>query len=81
MKIGKEANTILGKYFDTFVREAIARAAFERSQADEATGTGDGFLEVRYRGNHKHFDLMLTLGTGGGFGKVGAATSIGFLNP
>ncbi|KAL8927613.1 MAG: hypothetical protein Q9172_001323 [Xanthocarpia lactea] len=46
MKIGKEANIILGKYFDTFVREAIARAAFERSQADEATGTGDGFLEV-----------------------------------
>ncbi|KAL8906829.1 MAG: hypothetical protein Q9171_006109 [Xanthocarpia ochracea] len=46
MKIGKEANTKLGKYFDTFVREAIARAAFERSQADEATGTGDGFLEV-----------------------------------
>ncbi|KAL8654923.1 MAG: hypothetical protein Q9226_003247 [Calogaya cf. arnoldii] len=46
MKIGKEANTVVGKYFDTFVREAIARAAFERTQADEARGTGDGFLEV-----------------------------------
>ncbi|KAL8785618.1 MAG: hypothetical protein Q9213_003272 [Squamulea squamosa] len=46
MKIGREANKIVGKYFDTFVREAIARAAFERSQADEAAGTGDGFLEV-----------------------------------
>ncbi|KAI4278663.1 MAG: hypothetical protein L6R38_005192 [Xanthoria sp. 2 TBL-2021] len=46
MKIGREANTLVGKYLDTFVREAIARAAFERNQADEATGTGDGFLEV-----------------------------------
>ncbi|KAL8860845.1 MAG: hypothetical protein Q9178_002875 [Gyalolechia marmorata] len=81
MKIGKEANSTLGKYFDTFVREAIARAAFERSQADEAAGTGDGFLEVRCHGNHKHFEGMLTLDTGGRFGKVGAATFIGFLNP
>ncbi|KAL8816425.1 MAG: hypothetical protein Q9223_004565 [Gallowayella weberi] len=45
-KIGKEANTLVGKYLDTFVREAIARAAFERGQADEAAGSGDGFLEV-----------------------------------
>ncbi|KAL8834991.1 MAG: hypothetical protein Q9170_003512 [Blastenia crenularia] len=46
-KIGKDANILVGKYMETFVREAIARAAFERSQADEGTGTGDGFLEVR----------------------------------
>ncbi|KAL9036094.1 MAG: hypothetical protein Q9180_004496, partial [Flavoplaca navasiana] len=45
IKIGKEANALVGKYFDTFVREAIARAAFERAQADEASGAGDGFLE------------------------------------
>ncbi|KAL8801803.1 MAG: hypothetical protein Q9182_004210 [Xanthomendoza sp. 2 TL-2023] len=45
-KIGKEANKLVGKYMDTFVREAIARAAFERGQADEAAGSGDGFLEV-----------------------------------
>lgn len=51
MKIGREANTLVGKYLDTFVREAIARAAFERNQADEATGTGDGFLEVSYYSN------------------------------
>lgn len=31
---------------ETFVREAIARAAFERSQAEEGAGMGDGFLEV-----------------------------------
>lgn len=48
MKIGTEANTLVAKYLDTFVREAIARAAFERNQADEATGTGDGFLEVGF---------------------------------
>ncbi|KAL8949090.1 MAG: hypothetical protein Q9222_004780 [Ikaeria aurantiellina] len=46
MKIGKDANILVGKYMDTFVREAIARAAFERSQTEEAAGTGDGFLEV-----------------------------------
>ncbi|KAL8669853.1 MAG: hypothetical protein Q9224_007712 [Gallowayella concinna] len=46
VKIGQEANTLVGKYMDTFVREAIARAAFERGQADEAAGSGDGFLEV-----------------------------------
>lgn len=45
-QIGKDANALVGKYMDVFVREAIARAAFERSQADEGTGTGDGFLEV-----------------------------------
>ncbi|KAL8892779.1 MAG: hypothetical protein Q9215_000371 [Flavoplaca cf. flavocitrina] len=49
IKIGKEANALAGKYFDTFVREAIARAAFERTQADEENGAGDGFLEVRKR--------------------------------
>ncbi|KAL8671761.1 MAG: hypothetical protein Q9168_003756 [Polycauliona sp. 1 TL-2023] len=51
VKIGKDANALVGQYFDTFLREAIARAAFERSQADEAAGTGDGFLEVRKRFN------------------------------
>ncbi|KAL8757143.1 MAG: hypothetical protein Q9184_004290 [Pyrenodesmia sp. 2 TL-2023] len=45
IKIGKDANALVGKYMETFVREAIARAAFERSQADEGAGMGDGFLE------------------------------------
>ncbi|KAL9010171.1 MAG: hypothetical protein Q9173_004871 [Seirophora scorigena] len=45
-QIGKDANALVGKYMDLFVREAIARAAFERNQTDEGTGTGDGFLEV-----------------------------------
>lgn len=31
---------------ETFVREAIARAAFESSLAEEGMGTGDRFLEV-----------------------------------
>jgi len=47
MRIGKGANAAVGKYFETFVREAIARAAFERAEAvGSAGGRGDGFLEV-----------------------------------
>ncbi|EPS25170.1 hypothetical protein POX_c03571 [Penicillium oxalicum] len=48
-KIAKDANTVVAKYVDVFVREAIARAAYERAGADNAaTGSriGDGFLEV-----------------------------------
>ncbi|KAL8933604.1 MAG: hypothetical protein Q9211_005691 [Gyalolechia sp. 1 TL-2023] len=45
-QIGKDANVVVGKYMETFVREAIARAAFERSQAEQEAGMGDGFLEV-----------------------------------
>ena len=36
----------VGKYMETFVREAMARAAFARIEAEELSGTGDGFLEV-----------------------------------
>ena len=45
VRIGKEANGVVGKYMETFVREAIARAAFERSEAG-GKGIGDDFLEV-----------------------------------
>ena len=44
-RIGKEANGVVGKYMETFVREAIARAAFERSKAGQA-GIDGQFLEV-----------------------------------
>lgn len=41
---------MMGKYFETFVREAIARAAFERSEAvangAAAVGLAGEFLEV-----------------------------------
>lgn len=49
-KITKDANEVVAKYMDIFVREALARAAYER--ADASTGDGrtrpgdDGFLEV-----------------------------------
>ena len=43
-RIGKDANSLIGKYMETFVREALARAAFERSEADG--GRGGDFLEV-----------------------------------
>ncbi|KAL8744068.1 MAG: hypothetical protein Q9190_003651 [Brigantiaea leucoxantha] len=46
LKINKEANALVGKYIEIFVREAIARAAHEKSQAADEGGSGDDFLEV-----------------------------------
>lgn len=53
MKITKDANAVVAKYVDIFVREALARAAYERAGGDgnaDAGGgrgsVGDGFLEV-----------------------------------
>ena len=46
---------VVGKYMETFVREAIARAAFERGEemerrkgglGERGIGMGDDFLEV-----------------------------------
>jgi hypothetical protein len=49
-KIAKDANEVVAKYVDVFVREALARAAYERAEglADRPGGIsiGDGFLEV-----------------------------------
>lgn len=40
-RISKDANRAVGRYMETFVREALARAAFMRAEAGEG-----GFLEV-----------------------------------
>lgn len=52
-RISQEAKAVIGKYMDTFVREAIARSAFGRQEnsaedaAKELNGRGDdGWLEV-----------------------------------
>lgn len=55
-KLAKDANGVVAKYVDVFVREALARAAYESSGGaggdarGEGTGRGggigDGFLEV-----------------------------------
>jgi len=45
-RIGKDANAVVGKYMETFVREALARAAFERSEAEGSRGRGGDFLEA-----------------------------------
>lgn len=48
-RISKDAMGVVGKYMETFIREAIARAAFERQQVKEAAGkrtAGDDFVEV-----------------------------------
>jgi len=46
MKIGKEAMGVVGEYIGTFVREALARAIYEREGGGEEAGGGDGFLQV-----------------------------------
>jgi CENP-S associating Centromere protein X len=52
-RISQDAKAVIGKYVDTFVREAIARSAFERQDKatadakEEMNGRGDdGWLEV-----------------------------------
>lgn len=47
-KVAKDANGVVAKYVDVFVREAIARAAYERAESGGAgaRGVADGFLEV-----------------------------------
>ncbi|KAL3480345.1 CENP-S associating centromere protein X-domain-containing protein [Aspergillus californicus] len=45
-KIAKDANAVVAKYIDVYVREAVARAAFERAEGDGGGGHGVGFLEV-----------------------------------
>lgn len=52
-KISKDANLVVAKYVDIFVREALARAAYERQEGNKQADAGggrrglvDGFLEV-----------------------------------
>ncbi|KAF2757011.1 hypothetical protein EJ05DRAFT_487007 [Pseudovirgaria hyperparasitica] len=46
MRIGREGMTVAGKYMETFIREAIARAGFERRESEANGGISDGFLQV-----------------------------------
>ena len=79
MRIGKEAMAVTGKYIETFVREALARAMIGRQTEEERMGgADDGFLQVSHG-----FDALcsktwcanwISLRVGGGPGKVGAAT-------
>lgn len=45
-RIGKEAMSVVGMYFETFIREALARAAAERRAVPNQGGIGDDFLQV-----------------------------------
>jgi hypothetical protein len=49
-RISKAADRAVGKYIETFVREAIARAVYERRGLEggsgSRTGAGGNFLEV-----------------------------------
>lgn len=42
-RISADANALVAKYIETFVKEALARATLERS---ESSGSSDKFLEV-----------------------------------
>ncbi|KAI9782146.1 MAG: hypothetical protein M1816_001980 [Peltula sp. TS41687] len=42
-KISSDANTLVAKYMDTFVKEAIARAVIEKNENSDSS---DKFLEV-----------------------------------
>ncbi|KAK2813819.1 hypothetical protein FQN50_000220 [Emmonsiellopsis sp. PD_5] len=47
-KIAKDANRVVAKYVDIFVREALARAAYERGEGGEGVGgTGRGSGKAR----------------------------------
>ncbi|MCJ1335637.1 hypothetical protein MMC09_000909 [Bachmanniomyces sp. S44760] len=45
-RIGTDASALVGEYMDTFVKEALARAAFERSEAGAESARGGDFLQV-----------------------------------
>lgn len=48
-RLSKDASAAVGRYMETFVREALARAAFARVEIEQergGRGAGDGFLEV-----------------------------------
>ncbi len=48
-RISKKADTAVGKYVEIFVREAVARAVYERGLKEQemgGNGVGGGFLEV-----------------------------------
>lgn len=47
MRVGREAMNVYAKYIETFVREALARAIYEKEDADkEGGGLNDGFVQV-----------------------------------
>lgn len=81
-KVAKDANGVVAKYVDVFVREAIARAAYERAETDGISGgrrVGDGFLEVYLPTAPTSHSGILTDQIGGRPGENGTTTYDGFL--
>jgi len=78
--IGKDANDLVGKYMETFVREAIARATYERSEADGG-GLGGEFLEVSGQlGRSLCIQKVDMVTIGRGPGEASASAHLGFLS-
>ncbi|CAG8923068.1 unnamed protein product [Penicillium salamii] len=82
-KVAKDANNVVAKYVDVFVREAIARAAFERAETNDNAASrrvGDGFLEVGHDRIQKRRHGAILIGeTGRGSRKDGATAYDGLL--
>ena len=79
-KITERANLLVGKYMDTFVREAIARATYERVEAGGGV-VGSDFLEVRMGSNLFCYVEVTDRAqcTGGRLGEACSAADYGFL--
>lgn len=77
MKIGKEAMSVVGKYVETFVREAVARAIFESRSDEGEIELGDGFLQVFLLIIIVVLQLLTCIGRG--LGETCAAAAVGFL--
>lgn len=80
-KVAKDANAVVAKYVDVFVREAIARAAYEKAETAGAAGArsiDDGFLEVSLTDRVWLIYVLMT-GTGRRSREDGASTYDGFL--
>lgn len=82
-KVAKDANNVVAKYVDVFVREAIARATYEKAESEGnsgGSGVGDGFLEVCSQLSIVSSDVRELIDpTGRRSGENGATAHDGFL--
>lgn len=56
-RISKDADALMAKYMDLFVREAIARGKLERDLVNESKGTtgpADNFIEVSFSSSNSN---------------------------
>lgn len=80
-RINKDANKVVAKYMETFIKEALARAALEREESAIGGGATDGFLEVGLPGAQSPMvRVVADNGIGRGPREFGATIAAGLLN-